>query len=462
MKNSALNLFCLVVFTAMLIFTGRAQADTVLYNFPGSATDGTRPYATPIHDTYGNLYGTTTTGGAFGYGTVYVLCAPGVSGSDLFPCTTGLPSWTEFVLYSFKGLPSSDGANPYGALVFNGLYAGRAFTLYGTTYNGGKPDTCGANGAFSGCGTVFELCAPSNFGGCGGVNIWKEKVLYRFLGVKDGAHPLAGVITDKASDLFGTTVYGGGLGSCIPSGSANQFCGTVFKLKGQSPWTFPETIMHRFKGGTTDGANPYSALCCNTIFAIPYVYGTTVLGGSHASGIVYRVKNAGAFPKTTLYNFCSLSGCFDGANPYSDVIFDSTGHLYGTTIVGGPSGWGIAYELTPAGPPWTETLLYNFLGPSADGGSPTAGVIFDASGNLYGTTLNAGSGCATCGIVFELSPSGPPWSETVLWNFVGPPDGDYPFAGVTFDSAVSSGTLYGATVYGGTGSGSLGTIYSVP
>jgi hypothetical protein len=87
-------------------------------------------------------------------------------------------------------------------------------------------------------------------------------------------------------------------------------------------------------------------------------------------------------------------------------------------------------------------------------------MIFDAAGNLYGTTLNAGSGCTTCGIVFKLMPSGPPWSETVLWNFLGTPDGDYPFAGVTFDPAVSPGTLYGATVYGG--SGSLGTIYSVP
>ncbi len=104
------------------------------------------------------------------------------------------------MLYSFKGLTSTDGANPYSTLVFNGLYAGRAFTLYGTTYNGGNPQTCPANGVVQGCGTVFELCAPSNYGGCGGVNTWKEKVLYRFLGGKDGAHPFAGLITDKASD----------------------------------------------------------------------------------------------------------------------------------------------------------------------------------------------------------------------------------------------------------------------
>jgi len=239
MKRSLLNLFCLAAFAATMVSAVTAWAgDTVLYNF-AAPPDGNNSYSTPINDKFGNLYGTSSQGGKHGYGTVWVLCAPGVSGSDLFPCTTGLPNWTEFVLYNFKGLPSTDGANPYSSLVFNGLYAGRAFTLYGTTYNGGNPHSCSANGAVVGCGTVFELCAPSNYGGCGGVNLWKEKVLHRFLGGKDGAHPFAGLITDKASDLFGTTVYGGGMGTCILSGTTNLFCGTVFRLKGQSPWNFP-------------------------------------------------------------------------------------------------------------------------------------------------------------------------------------------------------------------------------
>jgi uncharacterized repeat protein (TIGR03803 family) len=460
MKRCMLNLFCAAVFAATLVSAGSAWAgDTVLYNF-ALPPDSNNSYSTLIHDPYGNLYGTSPKGGTYGHGTVWVLCAPGISGPNLFPCSS-LSNWTEYVLYNFRGLPFSDGANPHSTLVFNGLYAGRAFTLYGTTFNGGKPKTCAANGVAVGCGTVFELCAPSNYGGCGGVNAWKEHVLYRFLGGKDGAHPFAGLITDKASDLFGTTVYGGGLGTCIPSGSGNQFCGTVFRLKGQSPWTFPETILHRFKGGTTDGANPYAALCCNTIYAVPYLYGTAANDGANNAGVVYRIKNSGAFPQTILYNFCSLSGCPDGASPYADVIFDNSGNLYSTTLKGGSGGYGIAYKLSPAGPPWIQTILYSFLGGSSDGGNPTAGLLFDSSGNLYGTTLYYGTGCGSCGTVYELTPAGPPWTETILQNLLGPAgDGDLPFGGLTFDPAVSSTELYGVTVGGG--SNSVGMVYSVP
>jgi len=458
MNKQVLNSFCRAVFAAILILTvGAWAADTVLHNFSGPPSDGAHSYSTPIYDQYGNLYGTTHAGGAYGYGTVFVMCAPGVSGTDLYPCTPSLTNWTEFVLYSFKGFPANDGANPYSTLVFNGLYAGRDFTLYGTTYNGGKTK-CGAGGALVGCGTVFELCAPSNYGGCGGVNVWKEHVLYRFAGGKDGAHPFAGLITDKASDLFGTTVFGGGFGSCVV-GSANQFCGTVFMLKGQSPWTFPETILHRFKGGVTDGSKPYAALCCNTIFTIPYLYGTALTGGSGSAGVVYRVKNSGAFPETILYNFCSLSGCLDGASPYADVIFDGAGNLYSTAFKGGTTGNGLAYELTPAGPPWTETVLYDFLGGSADGANPASGLIFDAAGNLYGTTVSGGPGCGgSCGTVYELTPA---WTETMLYSFVGGvTDGASPFAGVTYDPPVAAGVLYGTTVK--TGSSARGIVYSVP
>ncbi len=182
--------------------------------------------------------------------------------------------------------------------------------------------------------------------------------------------------------------------------------------------------------------------------------------GAHNAGVVYRVKNSGVFPETILYNFCSLSGCIDGANPYADVIFDSAGNLYSTAIHGGSGGYGIAYELTPAGPPWTETVLYSFLG-TPDGGNPASGLLFDASGNLYGTTLHYGAACASCGTVYELTPAGPPWTETIFQNFLGPAsDGDLPFGGVTFDPPVSTTELYGATVGGG--SNSVGIVYSVP
>jgi len=457
------NLFSVygVLLAGALILSGRAVAgDTVLHNFTGPAADGANAYGALIHDKYGNLYGTTKTGGTHKHGTVFVMCAPFATAPDLFPCTTGLPSWKEFILYNFKGLPANDGANPTGRLVFNGLYGGRAFTLYGTTYNGGKPNTCASSGAQVGCGTAFELCAPSNFGGCGGVNVWKERVIHRFIGGKDGSHPFGGLITDKASDLFGTTVFGGGLGTCTGTGGG-KFCGTVFRLKGQSPWTFPELVLYRFSGGSTDGANPYATLCCDTIFAIPFLYGTTRNGGSGSSGTVFQIKNVAGFPETILYNFCSVSGCPDGANPYSDVIFDGSGNIYGTTANGGANSGGIAYELSPAGPPWNLTVLYPFcsiLG-CPDGSFPTGDLVFDGSGNLYGTTAKGGS--SSLGTVFILTPAGPPWAETVLNNFLGgSSDGANPFAGVTYDPPVSPTELYGVTVKAG--SASMGIVYSVP
>jgi uncharacterized repeat protein (TIGR03803 family) len=452
----ALSLLFAICAVALNLAPKAWAGDTVLYNFAGPPGDGAYSIGTPVNDKYGNLYGTTAQGGLHGYGTVFVLCAPGATAPDLYPCTTALSNWTEFVLYNFKGPISGDGANPRGTLIFNGLYGGRAFTLYGTTYNGGKLQTCPVKGTLGGCGTVFEVCAPSNFGGCGGVNAWKEKVLHRFTGGKDGSHPFGGVITDKASDLFGTTVYGGAFGTCY-IGSTNSFCGTVFKLKGGSPWNFPETILHRFKGAPGDGANPYDALCCNTIFAVPYLYGTTVNGGTSSVGTVFKVKNSAAHPETVLYNF---AGSPDGANPYADVIFDASGNLYSTTSAGGANSAGTVFELL--GPSLTsESVLYNFcpIAGCADGAIPYAGLMFDGVGNLYGTTYSGGTGCGgTCGTVFELIPS---WTETVLYSFIGGgTDGSNPFAGVIYDPPAGSGVLYGVTRL--SGSSSYGIAYSVP
>jgi len=124
MKSGILNRFCLVVFSAVLVFSSAARAaDTVLYNFALSP-DSNNSYSTPIHDPYGNLYGTSAKGGTHGYGTVWVLCAPGLSGSDLYPCTTGLLNWTEYVLYNFRGPTFNDGANPYSTLVLMGCTQG--------------------------------------------------------------------------------------------------------------------------------------------------------------------------------------------------------------------------------------------------------------------------------------------------------------------------------------------------
>ena len=428
--------------------------DTVLYSLGASPTDGQSSYSTLIHDPYGNLYGTTAYGGSAGLGTVFVLCAPGVSGPDLYPCTTGLTIWTEFVLYTFTGSANNDGAFPFGTLIFNSTWGGRRYTLYGTTSSGGSA-SCGKGN--TGCGTVYELCSPSP-SGCGGPHAWKEKVLYRFTGApSDGAYPQAGLITDRFSNLFGTTAGGGG-GNCS--------CGIVFELIGrQSNWTFPERILHDFSLNPLDGGGPEAVLCCSSTGIIQDIYGTTYLGGSTDNGVVFRIRNTyPTYAETILYNFCSLPNCIDGALPPSGVTMKS-GRLYGMTITGGQNNVGLVYQLTPSTPFWSEARLYSFTGipsggPSSDGSYPISDLIFDSAGhNLYGTTQTGGS--TGNGIVFELP--GPYWTtENILTNFQGAPsDGAQPWSGLAWDPPISANELYGATIIGGTNSNS-GVVYSVP
>jgi len=460
-------------------------ADTVLYDFNGLAA---APYSTLISDQYGNLYGTTLYGGDYncnadsGCGTVFVLCAPNVPGnSDLYPCTTGNPLWEEHELHNFAG--GKDGAYPFGSVLFLGAGSRGAFTLYGTTYYGGQSQ-CN-DGVELGCGTVFELCAPHNDGGCGGANKWTERVVHSFTGgKKDGSYPFAGVITDGSGSLFGTTVYGGGKGNCkIEMENANDYCGTVFMLKGGRPWTFRETIFHRFTGARPactpyvpagcDGANPYAGLCCNTQYGVSYFYGTTFTGGDPNAqvGTMFSVKNATPFVETELYNFRASSG-EDGANPTADVILypkyfgcSTIICLVGSASAGGPYNGGIVFELKQNGPPWTEQVLYPFcLKGCGDGAVPFAGLIVDADGNLYGTTTQGGNlqncGGVGCGTVFDLEPRNGRgyWPERVLNSFAGSlADGANSYAGVTFGPPPE---VYGTTIEGG--SNGAGIAYSVP
>jgi uncharacterized repeat protein (TIGR03803 family) len=435
---------CMIIATFVVMLAPRAwsQPDTVLHNF-APAPDSDNSTSTLVADQFGNLYGTASEGGANQLGTVFVLCAPGAVAPP--PCAAGIPPWTEFILYSFKGPGVGDGANPYSTLIFGGNYAGRALTLYGTTYNGGNPNTCQGQG----CGTVFELCAPAVVGGCGGA-AWTENVLWRFAGNKDGSHPFAGVIADKANFLYGTTVYGGAKGVC-KVGGVNVFCGTVFKMKHNAAWVFTEAPIHRFKGAPVDGANPYAAPCCNSNFAIPTLYGTTLNGGAKNEGSVFQVANAPGFAEALLYNFCSVAGCTDGANPYASVTFDANANMYGTTYHGGTlggcggPGCGTIFKLSALPIP-----LYNFVG-APDGANPTAGLTFNA-GILYGTTYDGGipGGCggAGCGTVYKFTlPGGP---EVVRWRFNGGPfDGANPWGGVIFDPLVPGGFLYGTTLDAG-------------
>ena len=146
-----------------------------------------------------------------------------------------------------------------------------------------------------------------------------------------------------------------------------------------------------------------------------------------------------------LHNFGSGA---DGNYPPAGLIRDAAGNLYGTTLYGGAHNYGTVFELSAsAGGGWTETVLHSFNNDGTDGWYPQAGLIFDAAGNLYGTTARGGA-YTYYGTVFELSPNGSGgWTETVLHSFGNGADGVFPFAGLTFDAA---GDLYGTTYLGGT------------
>jgi len=294
----------------------------------------------------------------------------------------------------------------------------QAGNLYGTTVQGGNLNYCNRIG----CGVVFKL-TPNADGS------WTESVLHSFNG-KDGADPYVGLVLDQAGSLYGTTSGGGADGA-----------GVVFKLTPNAGGSWTESVLHSFHG--SDGSYPYRL----TLDPTGNLYGATVWGGTANYGNVFKLtpNTHGSWTESVLHNFCSLTSCSDGANPSdADLIFDADGNLYGVTTYGGAYGGGVAFELTPnSDGSWMESVLYNFTG-DKDGGLPTS-LIFDAAGNLYGTTVSGGA--YGDGIVFTLVPrSDGSWTESVLHNFTGGKDGGDLRAGLIFDQV---GNLYGITRYGG-------------
>jgi len=222
------------------------------------------------------------------------------------------------------------------------------------------------------------------------------------------------------------------------------------------------TVLHNFTDGG-DGGGPEAGI---TFDQQGRIYGTTVEGGSHQNGVVYRLVHEGeGWVYSPIYSFGSQE--HDGSNPQARVLFGSNGVLYGTTYQGGAEGYGTVFSLQPPANacksflcPWVETVLYSFTG-GADGAYPQFGdLAFDRAGNIYGTTGigGSGTGCGSfgCGVVFKLTRSGGGgWTESVLWSFTGGNDGGVPLSGVIFDSA---GNLYGTTSSGGN---FAGTVYEL-
>jgi len=357
---------------------------TTLYNFcsKSGCTDGATPYAGLIQASDGNLYGTTFQGGANDSGTVFRITSGGA-------LTT---------LYSFCSQPGplgppfgcADGVSPSV-----GLIQASDGNLYGTTPSGGATNPIGLGGP-NGIGTVFRITLGGTL-----------TTLYSFCSqpqCADGGQPTAGLIQATDGNLYGTTES------------------TAFKLSLEGALTTLYTFC------SVDCPLPSGLIQATD----GNFYGTTVGGGTSDDGTVFKMTPAGAL--TTLYSFCSRPGCTDGEGPLTGLIQASDGNFYGTTPLGGGSGVGTVFKITPGG---TLTTLYTFSDGS-DGASPIAGLLQATDGNFYGTTMGGSFGDATYGgTVFKLTPA----SSAPAIN-----QSDGILNGASFEAGIVAGSLI--TIFG--------------
>jgi uncharacterized repeat protein (TIGR03803 family) len=392
-----------IVFALTVVLTQPVQAQTftVIHTFTGQ--DGAQPNAGLTMDAAGNLYGTTCYGSYYGDGCGYQGCG------TVFKMSKNGSGWVLSALYSFLG--GSDGVYPVA-----GVSIGPDGSLYGTTFSGGGGG-CGGQG----CGTVFSL-RPAATACLTALCGWKETVLYRFQGGSDGSGPFLGtVVLDQSGNIYDTTWRGGDFGG-----------GTVYEL---SPSNKDWNKKNLYSFGQGEGTVPYAGVIFDESGNL---YGTTSLGGAHGYGLVFQLTPSGAdCVVKVLYSF---QGGNDGGWPAGGVVFDQAGNLYGTAEYFGPNGNGTAYELTPSNGIWAFNLLYGFSGNAL----PLASVVLDAAGNVYGTTY--GGGTYASGNVFKLTPADGSWTYTSLYDFTGGADGGNPYSNLIFDA---QGNLYGTTSLGG-------------
>lgn len=419
--------------------------ETVLYPFQGG-NDGAGPIGSLVSHKDGTLYGTTQSGGGSSRCNIGSHWGPGCGTIfELVPSSSG---YTEMLLHRFKG--GSDGTGPYA-----GLTEGANGVFFGTTEYGGN-STCTNPSAPGGCGTVFSL-TPS-------ASSYTKRTIYTFKGGTDGYGPLGALLVDSHGVLYGTAEFGANSGCSTFFGTG---CGTVFKLT-PSGHGYAETTAYAFAGGS-DGGNPYGGL----IALNGSLYGTTAHGGNTACaygcGTVFDLKpSKTGYSEGVLYRF---KGGKDGQWPKAGLIADASDALYGTTEGGGSTyctdgrlnGCGTIFKLTLSR---RERVLYRFQGKS-DGAWPYSGLIADTSGALYGAAWLGGkdncqlsSSPAGCGTVFKLTVSGRKYTESSVYAFKGGiTDGELPLSAPLF----VKGLLYGATPGGGNAActDGCGTVYMV-
>jgi len=382
-----------VLAPVLLLAIGANAVDklTVLYNF-SSTSGGSGPFGGLVMDQSGNMYGVAISGEIF----------------ELSPNDSGGWNYSELTSCTYC-------AYPVGPMVMD-----QAGNFYDSDF----------------FGNVFEI-SPNGSGG------WTPSLVYNFAGGTDGSAP-SPVIVDGAGNLYGVNASGGSSG-----------VGYIFELSPIAGGGWSLTHLRDFDGTDGGGGSAAAGVVGGLIMdASGNLYGTAYSGGnstncSSGCGVVFKLTNhSGAWTETVLYNFDGTHG----ANPDAPLLMDAAGNLYGTTAAGGTAGVGVVFEtFFVSGRPFTR-VLYSFTGTGTDGAVPLAGLIMDASGNLYGTT-EAGGGsfnCSVgtvngCGTAFKLTPSGSHWKESILHDFKAEGDGGFPGA-LVLDA---SGNLYSDGFVGG-------------
>jgi uncharacterized repeat protein (TIGR03803 family) len=431
MKSTSANVsvaLMLIMFSAatvILTAPARGQSVEVLYNFAGGS-DGSQPMSRLTADGKGNYYGTTSNGkgpqcALSGCGTVFELSPNGTGGwnetvlydftgttdptsspvtldgagnlygteggqyGNVFELSPSGSGWTHKVLYSFF-LGGTDGAGPVGGVIMD-----HAGNIYGTTYVDNAR-----------IGTVFEL-SPS-----GGT--WTKREIY-----VDKIKSIAGLTMDSEGNIFFTD------------------SAAVFELSPNNSGGWNANVIHTFTRDPPGGLNAQGTLVLDQA---GNVYGTTTNGGVGPGTVFELSPGADGWTENVLYSFKGI-GKSDGANPHAGIVFDEAGNIYGTTLFGGKDNVGIVFELvapTSPGGGYSERILWNFDG--ASGANPFSSLVVDKAGHLYGTASYGGTGCSPggCGVVYEVTPA--ETTATTLTSSLNPSTHG---EAVTFTAVVTSG-----------------------
>lgn len=426
LRSRAAALAALLVFAGAFAPAASAQTFERIHFFchADGCPDGQFPTSTLVRDQSGNLFGTTVSGGAHGFGTVFEM-------------SPGKTAWKYKVLYSFCSETNcADGKFPAGGVILDA-----AGNMYGTASGGG--------GALN-AGVLFELV---NAGGTPTLRVLHEFCSEGGGNCTDGFAPgsaltyagaSAGLPYDGTSPLYGTAQQQGG-----------HVAGTAFAYEQREHGRkHVLRTLHRFCARTNcaDGSTPGDL----ALDASGNLFGTTHTQGAGGGGTLFEIGADGRF--SLLHTFCSAANCTDGGEPYSGVHIDAAGNLYGTTNIGGAQNSGVVYEFrTDRGAP-RYSVLHDFcsLADCADGSHPYAGVVADADGNLYGVTSEGGgiNGTGFFGVLYKLN-----GAYTVLHTFAQKSrgqDGNNPRGGLLLDP---QGTFYGTTQNGGRFLG--GTVFAL-